>query len=401
MLSFLHTADLHLGLRITRFDPKTAGHVREARFQALDTLLAHAQRLAQERKLDFLLVAGDLFDDHAVDAEVARRAFKMFNEKSPAPVFVLPGNHDPLLSGGVWDRQPWSEAKDGCVRLLRWREPVAIAPNATLLPCPVERKTSMDDPTGWIEPSADGGIRIGVAHGSLRVRADLPPDDHLISRHAVRERRLDYLALGHWHGRQCFPDPDGVERTAYSGVHEPMGFYKSSDLRGWLPYSTGGIREEFLDSGRGEALHVQIAGPGAAPVIEPISVGHLTWMEEERRLNSEAELADLINEIANRPDPHRRLLRLKLAGVLPAAAMLRLGELTQVVEGRYLLGELDHQALHLEPTEAEVEEVAGHGILRRVVEKLREETQGVDAANRLLAERAILLLYEIAKGVKT
>jgi hypothetical protein len=124
-------------------------------------------------------------------------------------------------------------------------------------------------------------------------------------------------------------------------------------------------------------------------------------MEEERRLNSEAELAELINEIANRPDPHRRLLSLKLTGVLPAAAMLRLGELTQVVEGRYLLGELDHQALHLEPTETEVEEVAGHGILRRVVEKLREETQAVEAPNRLLAERAILLLYEIAKGVKT
>ena len=51
-------------------------------------LLIHAQRLAQEGNLDFLLIAGDLFDDHAVDGEIARRAFKMFNEKSPAPVYV-------------------------------------------------------------------------------------------------------------------------------------------------------------------------------------------------------------------------------------------------------------------------------------------------------------------------
>ena len=78
-------------------------------------------------------------------------------------------------------------------------------------------------------------------------------------------------------------------------------------------------------------------------------------------------------------------MRLRLNGVLPATAMLRLGELTQVVEGRYLLGELDHQALHMEPTEAEVEEGAGQGILRRVVEKLRVETRVEDAAQRLNA----------------
>jgi len=400
MVSFLHAADLHLGLRVTRFDPKTAGHVREARFQALDALLLHAQRLAQDGKLDYLLIAGDLFDDHAVDREIARRAFKMFHEKSPVPVYVLPGNHDPLLSGGVWDREPWSGATSGRVQLLRRREPVAVGQNATLYPCPVERKTSLDDPTAWIEPNSQGGIRIGVAHGSLKVRSDLPLDDHLISRHAVREHGLDYLALGHWHGRNLYPDPDGLDRTAYPGVHEPMRFQGSTELRGWLPYSTGGMRDEFLDSGRGEVLHVQIAAPGAPPVIEPIAVGHLNWLEEERRLNSEEELAELINEIANRADPHRRLLRLKLAGVLPATAMLRLGELAQVVEGRYLLGELDHQALHMEPTETEVEDVAGQGILRRVVEKLRAETGAVDAAQRLLAERAILLLYEIGKGVK-
>jgi DNA repair exonuclease SbcCD nuclease subunit len=400
MLSLLHAADLHLGLRLTRFDPATAKKIREARFEALDNLLNHAQRLAASGTLDFLLIAGDLFDDHAVDAEVARRAFKIFDEKSPVPVYVIPGNHDPLLAGGVWDREPWCNAAAGRVRLLRRREPVSVGPNALLFPCPVERKTSMDDSTAWIVPG-DSGIRIGVAHGSLKVRADLPADDHLIARHAAHERRLDYLALGHWHSRQTFPDPDGIERTAYSGVHEPMRFQGSAELRGWAPYSTGGARDDFLDSGRGEALYVQIAAPGAPPKIEPINVGCLTWQEEERRINSEQELGDLINEIANRPDLSHRLLRLKLTGVLPASVMLRLGELTNVLEGRYLLGELDSQALHMEPTEAEVEEVAGQGILRRVLDKVREETNDADPARRRLAERSFLLLYEIAQEVRT
>ena len=399
MLSFLHTADLHLGLCITRFDPKTADHIREARFQALDNLLNEARRLARKKKLDFLLIAGDLFDDHAVDRHVARRAFEIFNEKSPVPVYVISGNHDPLLSGAVWDRAPWSQAAGGRVQLLRKREPIALAANAWLFPCPVERKTSMDDPTAWIPPTGHPGIRIGIAHGSLKVRADLPADDHLISRHAVRECGLDYLALGHWHSRGLFPDPDCVQRTAYPGVHEPMGFRRITELRGWLP--AGGVaREEFLDSGVGEALHVQIAGPGAPPMIEPIHVGHLVWREETRRLTTEPELAALIDEIANRPDKDRQLLSLKLTGHLPAKAMLRLGEVQSVVEGRHLLGEVDHESLHTEPAAQEIEEVAGEGILRRVVDQLRIQTEDQDPKRRRLAERSLLLLYEIVQEVR-
>src|SRR5262245_57069667 len=119
MVSFLHAADLHLGLRVTRFDPKTVHKVREARFAALDAVVG----LAKRERPDFLLVAGDLFYDHAVDADVARRCFLLL-EDAPMPVYVLPGNHDPLLPGGVWDRPPWNHDAPRRVRLLRRPEPV-------------------------------------------------------------------------------------------------------------------------------------------------------------------------------------------------------------------------------------------------------------------------------------
>src|SRR5262249_44356438 len=151
------------------------------------------------------------------------------DEASPAPVFVLPGNHDPLLSGGVWDRPPWNRPAQR-IRLLRETQPVEAVPGVLLLPCPLFRKTSLNDPTAWIaQAPANGGIRIGVAHGSLKVRENLPADDHLIARHASNDLGLDYLALGHWHSRRLFADPDGVDRTAYPGVHEPMRFQGSQE----------------------------------------------------------------------------------------------------------------------------------------------------------------------------
>jgi DNA repair exonuclease SbcCD nuclease subunit len=392
MVSFLHAADLHLGLRITRLNADVAKKVREARFQALEKI----RDAASERKVDFVIIAGDLFDDHAVDCDIAKRAFDLL-ESFPAPVYILSGNHDPLLPGAVWDRPPWNKSSFKMVRVLREPKPVEALPGIVFFPCPVFRKTSTADPTAWIAagPVAKGPIRIGIAHGSLKIRDDLPLDDHLIARHAAHDGKLDYLALGHWHSRLHFRCPDGVERTAYPGVHEPLRFPGSPESRtGWVPY--GSVkREEFFDSGHGEVLHVQIDGPGAAPALRALEVGHLVWRDETHELTSAEALSQLIDEVAVRPLTERCLLRLRLQGVLAACAMLRLKELREVLD-RYLFAELDESGLHLQPREAEIREVAGDGVLRRVLEQLQGEAATSEPYRCRVAQRAILLLYQIA-----
>jgi DNA repair exonuclease SbcCD nuclease subunit len=393
MVAFLHAADLHLGMRTTRFEPATAGKIREARFTALDNILKKARELA----VDFVLIAGDLFDDSTVDALTARRPFEML-EALPMPVYVLPGNHDPLSVSGVWDRPPWTQ-RGGRLHLLAEAAPVAIGPGLTLFPCPVLRKTSMDDPTAWIAqaPRANGSIRIGVAHGSLKTRDDLPADDHLITRYAADDFKLDYLALGHWHGRNLYADRAGVERTAYSGVHEPMRYQGTNSTTGWIAYG-GADREEFLDSGKGEVLHVRIRAHGEPPQIDPVNVGHFDWREEHRQLASKEDLDRLIDDVANRDKLECKLLKLQLTGVIDAETMLSLKTLREILTHRYLLGEIDETGLHLQPTEDEMRAAAQQGVLRRVLDKLQTETASPEAPVRQIAERAILLLYQIAKG---
>jgi DNA repair exonuclease SbcCD nuclease subunit len=396
MVSFLHTADLHLGMRLTRFDSKTAQKIREARFQALDNLLKQASEL----RVEFVLVAGDLFDDDAVDLKTAQPAFEML-DAAAVPVYVLPGNHDPLLPGSVWDRPPWNQAGHR-VHVLRHAEPVEVKSGVWLYPCPLHRKTSLSDPTAWIAaaPPTPNSVRIGVAHGSLKVRDDLPDDDHLIARDAAVTLKLDYLALGHWHHRLDFKGSDGIGRTAYSGVHEPMRFQGGTSSRtGWLPYGNtrNADREEFLDSGVGEALHVTVPGPGQAPSIQPIQVGHLFWNEERVEVASADDFKRLTTEIATRATPERRLLRLKLTGILSADSMLQLERLREIVKGRYFLGELDSSDLHLQPTEEEVRAAAGTGILRRVLDRLQADRLSGSAEAQSVAERAQMILYRITQ----
>src|SRR6266481_5163199 len=117
MIRFLHAADLHLGLRITRFDESACSRIGEARLAAMDQL----RSTAVEHQVQFVLIAGDVFDDHSISRATAERAFTLFEGKSmPCPVYLIPGNHDPLTPGGVWDRDPWTrEQPTKHVQLLR------------------------------------------------------------------------------------------------------------------------------------------------------------------------------------------------------------------------------------------------------------------------------------------
>jgi DNA repair exonuclease SbcCD nuclease subunit len=380
-------------MRITRFSSETAKRLREARFQALEKI----RDAAKAQAVDFVVVAGDLFDDQAVDADIAGRAFRLL-DSFPVPVYVISGNHDPLLPGSVWDRPPWNAGNSGKVRLLREPRPVEVVEGVVLYPCPIYRKTSHKDPTAWIAetPKDVDTICLGLAHGSLKIRDDLPADDHLIPRTAATDLKLDYLALGHWHGRKAFPSPDGVERTAYCGVHEPMRFPDNTESRtGWSPYSSGKVAE-LLEAGKGEVLWVQIERRGTPPVLRALNVGHAIWVEESRELRTADDLSKLIDELATREAAERRLLRLRLTGVVDAGVKQGVRQLGKILD-RYLFHELDESGLHMQPTEEQMTAVAGLGVLRHVLERLQQETTSADEKVRQVAERAMQLLYQIAE----
>ena len=91
-ISFIPAADLHLGLAPKRFTKESADRIRGARIEAMRNILAQAEK----HKVGFIVIAGDLFEDNAIDGTIARMAFDILEESSPVPVFIIPGNHDPL-----------------------------------------------------------------------------------------------------------------------------------------------------------------------------------------------------------------------------------------------------------------------------------------------------------------
>ncbi len=394
MVRFLHVADLHLGMRVTRFSPEVVGKLQQARFQALQNVRRHAAGF------HFVVIAGDLFDDLHVSREVARRAFELLEDFGP-PVLVLPGNHDPLQAGSVWDSPPWREGEPARrVQVLRHRKPFEVLPGVTIFPCPVFAKTSTENPTAWIAKhprSAAGGIRIGIAHGSVMDRPNLPADDHPISPRAPDELQLDYLALGHWHSPKLYADDAGCVRMAYAGVHESMRFPGDAPATGWQSYSAGAARDDFIDREPGNALAVSIDHSAAPPQIEPVRVANYIWINRTAEVHSPDELGRLINDVSEQEEKERTLLRLRLTGTLPLTVVERLGDLRSVLSP-YVVGDLDDSQLVVEPTLAEAREALGAGILPRVHDRLQAQIHAGDANAKAIAERALRLLFRHASG---
>jgi DNA repair exonuclease SbcCD nuclease subunit len=259
-VKFLHTADWQMGMKALQAGDKA----KEVRAKRFDTA-ARVVELAKRENVDFVLVAGDLFEHHDIDESVVKRTVAILDSFAPIPVFVLPGNHDPLVAGGVWDRQSWRRVGEH-VTLLCEAEEVRVGEGVVLYPSPLRQKQSTLDPTAWMPPRAQGDerIRIGVAHGALDilpVRGNFP-----IAASRAEESGLDYLALGDWHG---FLQQG---RAVYSGTIEQTSFGEKDP---------------------GNVAVVEIACAGALPTVAKHRVGELRWTEHEPIIRDTTDVEQL------------------------------------------------------------------------------------------------------------
>lgn len=295
-MKFLHTSDWQLEMSFKNIQTKATA-LRRARVDAVKQIVA----LADKERVDFVVAAGDLFDDNRVEYKVIEEVANILSNCA-APVYLLPGNHDPLTPDSPYTLHK-TLFKDSAI-VLREESPITFTCNdpnkskVTLYPCPARARQSNQDPTRWIPPRVDGdGIRIGVAHGSIGTPA---PDDFPLVKDAARVRELDYLAMGHFHAVKRVD-----ERTYYSGTPEPTNFGQTN---------------------AGNVLLVEIPAPTAVPKVTERHIARFNWKDIERECHNQNDVDEIVKELDQLNDPNT-LLRLSCQGVLPQPQLDRIANL--------------------------------------------------------------------------
>lgn len=365
MTLLLHTADWQIGRTYGRFDPDDAAALAEARLATVEQLA----RLAAERQADAVLVAGDVFDAQAVSPRTIRRLFHALAPYA-GPWVVIPGNHDAALGEGVWREALRLGVVPPSVHLVLTPQVVQLpALQLAVLAAPLTQRHTHDDTTAWFD-AADtpaGWLRVGLAHGAVQgvLAEDVDAANPIAADRAARAR-LDYLALGDWHGTRRID-----ERTWYSGTPEP---------------------DRFRNNDAGQVLWVRLHGPGAAPQVQAESVARHRWRQADWRLAVPSDVDTAVAALA--AVQADEVLQLTLAGEVDLEGHRRLQQALQAAEARLRALLADAGALRLMPTADDIAALQADGYLGEVIAELRDAA-GDEAR---VAQDALAILTTLLAG---
>lgn len=282
---FLHTADWQLGMRRHFLSEEALPRYRHARIEAIRTMATLAA------DCEFAVVAGDAFESNRIDATTLARALEALAE-FPCPVYLLPGNHDPLEAGSVYERMRGHPR----ARVLVSRE--TVRPGLEVVGAPWHTKRPGKDLVAaacqGLEPAQEGTLRVLVAHGNGGAGGnhdDPAMIDLDAALRAIEAGRIHYLALGDRHSATRMAD-----RIWYSGTPEPV---------------------DFRETDPGFALVVDLDEKDCR--VARRAVGR--WRFEKRKwaLAGQADVDALGLWLDGLPDKDRTIVKLKLKGTVGLA----------------------------------------------------------------------------------
>jgi DNA repair exonuclease SbcCD nuclease subunit len=385
-ISFLHAADIHLDspLRgLERYEHAPVDRIRGATRRAFEGLI----RLAVDRRVDFVLIAGDHYDGDWRDYNTGLYLVHALGRLRDAniPVFIIAGNHDAANKMTRALRLPANvrvldAARPETVRL----DDLGVAIHGQSF----ARAAVTDNLVAGYPDPAPGWVNIGLLHTGLTGL-----EGH--ERYApctvadLRARGYDYWALGHIHTRHAPCDDPPV---AFPG--NPQGRH---------------IREA---GAKGCLLTTLTPGDGVAQEFHRLDV--VRWERgrvDATDLYAEADLLDRVattldDLVRSEPDPDRLLaVRVVVHGTSPLHDRLHADAERYVAEVRNLALERGEDRLWIEKVEFQTRSARAVALpdgpieeLREVLDELRADPEALGALGAELTDLKRKLPAELLAG---
>lgn len=234
MFTFVHVADIHLGLGFRNVIADADTNLSDCAYAAL----RRVTQLCTERKAAFLLLAGDLYDttrahESALTAQLA--LVDEFNTLHDAGIrtFMIHGNHDPLTR---WTRG--IQLPELTTRFTDQTGPVEFTVGKHNQRVRVfgqsyaERATQADPQALRNALPCDGAFNIALLHCTVTGTEDEHAPYANIAKEDLETCGADYCALGHVHTARvlCEANP----RIAYAGTLQPASIRDSGPGGAWV-----------------------------------------------------------------------------------------------------------------------------------------------------------------------
>ncbi|MBA1335035.1 MAG: Exonuclease SbcD [Firmicutes bacterium] len=370
-IRILHTGDLHLGATFARSQlPREIGRARR---QELWETFSSIIKMVKTEDIDILLIAGDLFEyDYCTTADIARIDGK-FREIEGVPVFISPGNHDPVVADSLYNTY-------------RWSPNVHIFKGEGIQGIRIENLNTTVWGCGWEGPEMREELLKGFhVRGEdiniLLLHCDVVAKGYSSSYLPVLPEQLegcgaDYAALGHIHkrGEVRF---NGKIVGRYCGSPEPL---------------------DFSEAGQ-HGIYIAEVGKGVSSV-KTVPAAKRRFITERIRVESHNTPEDIIEamETVIAASGESNLYRFQVVGNTDPAAMLDTEYLARAVGAFYVA--IENNTLPDYDLKGIIEE-EGNSITGKFLSlallKIEEET---DPDRKKILERAVRVGLEALNGRK-
>lgn len=370
-VTFIHTSDFQLGMTRWFLGPAAQSRFDDDREAAVLRL----GELATETGAEFIVVAGDVFEHNSLSRSTLLRAKDMF-KRLPVPVYLLPGNHDPLVADSIF----FNSFADN-VHVIADSEPIKVRPGVEIVGAPYLSKRANYDLVRRalepLEPAEEGAVRIAVGHGQVESRAgegedsDADTIDLAFVEECLDKGVIDYLALGDTHSTESLGRSGKVW---FSGSPETTAF-------------------DDRERDSGNALVVTVEGERVDVVKH--RVGRWDFWAIDADVNSLEEVEAFLAELEAVPEKIRTAVKYSLRGTVGLSAQARLEQGLEEMEEVFasLKPRERTMDLHLAPSEEELSELSLSGYAADALAELLE-----DLDNPTARDAANLLFRLSAKG---
>lgn len=207
MIKVLHCGDMHLDSPFTQIN-EIGG--KEHRRRELISDFLKMMEFCNQKEVDIILIAGDLFDSTNPSSECVQAVTKTLREFE-GKVFISPGNHDPFINGSIYEKTVFppnvhifnKDKLTGCHFEIKGCKTAVYGFAFT------SYYTNKDPLTTDLELDPRE-LNLVCAHGDIYT----PDSDYApISRQSILTLSPHYLALAHIHKRS---EIAFLHNTAYS-----------------------------------------------------------------------------------------------------------------------------------------------------------------------------------------
>jgi DNA repair exonuclease SbcCD nuclease subunit len=374
VIRFLHTSDWQLGMTRHFLSEGAQERYSQARFDVIRTM----GRVAKDENCQFMLVCGDAFESNQVDRKTVARAMEALKEV-PVPVFILPGNHDPLNPASVYRSSTFLERRPAHVQVVESAASIKISEGVELIGAPWTSKRPAANPIeevlATLHPT-DDMTRICMAHGCVDLFTpdrDAPGVIPVATlERAIEEGKIHFVALG---DRHSLTKVGAGDRIWYSGTPEATDF--SETQSGYV---------QFVEIGK-ESVSSR-----------SVQVGQWRFQERDRvDINSADDVEALRKWLESIERKEMTALRLKLVGSLSLSLRSELHKHLAAAEDVFGAFDAREDRLLVLPDDADFSDLGFSGFADATVKALRAQ---IDKGGNegILARDALMLLLRLARG---